>query len=373
MTHRERILAVYRGQTPDVVPFMLDLSHWFYHRHGRPWDLSASFMTPDSELIDYHRSSGVGFYIPNLGSVMDSSYGPNVVAKTEKIQNGQDVEIVWSLETPGGRIWRTRQWSQQTYSWHISRWGVRTQQDIKVLTEALSSLTFRPAVERYQNWVREVGDIGVVYASSSYSAMGQLLNYWMGVEQTMYAVCDWPELVAEAVEAINAALLGAMDALCLLPAEIIIMGDNFSSDLQPPAFFNRWSRAFYAEAVRRIHAAGKCVAVHVDGRLRGLLRVFAELGVDCIDAVTPAPMGDLTGQQCRDEAGPALILSGGVPPTLWLPEVPKETFIRSVMDWLELRKRSPRLIANAGDQVPPGAEEDRIALMRDLVEKHGRY
>jgi len=27
MTTRERILAVYRGQTPDVVPFMLDLSH----------------------------------------------------------------------------------------------------------------------------------------------------------------------------------------------------------------------------------------------------------------------------------------------------------------------------------------------------------
>lgn len=25
------------------------------------------------------------------------------------------------------------------------------------------------------------------------------------------------------------------------------------------------------------------------------------------------------------------------------------------------------------DQVPPGAEEDRIHIMRDLVEKHGRY
>ena len=32
MTLRERILAVYRGETPDVVPYMLDLSHWFYHK-----------------------------------------------------------------------------------------------------------------------------------------------------------------------------------------------------------------------------------------------------------------------------------------------------------------------------------------------------
>ena len=33
----------------------------------------------------------------------------------------------------------------------------------------------------------------------------------------------------------------------------------------------------------------------------------------------------------------------------------------------------PRLIANAGDQVPPHADEDRIAIMRDLVEQHGRF
>ena len=34
MTPRERILAVYRGKRPDAVPFMLDLSHWFYSRSG---------------------------------------------------------------------------------------------------------------------------------------------------------------------------------------------------------------------------------------------------------------------------------------------------------------------------------------------------
>jgi hypothetical protein len=48
-------------------------------------------------------------------------------------------------------------------------------------------------------------------------------------------------------------------------------------------------------------------------------------------------------------------------------------FKKAVLDWLELKKVSPRLIANAGDQVPPGADEDRIKIMRDLVEKHGKY
>jgi hypothetical protein len=221
--------------------------------------------------------------------------------------------------------------------------------------------------------VDEIGDSGVAYASAGYSAMGHLLNYWMGVERTTYAIFDWPEAVESVVRQINAALLGSIDALCQLPAEVILMGDNFSSDLQPPAFFDRWSRDYYAEAVRRIHAAGKFVAVHVDGRLRGLLGLFAGLGVDCIDAVTPVPMGDLTGWECRREAGVNLLLSGGVPPNLWLPNVPDGDFDAAVLDWLELRKQSPRLIANAGDQVPPGIDEGRIVRMRQLVEEHGRY
>ena len=84
-------------------------------------------------------------------------------------------------------------------------------------------------------------------------------------------------------------------------------------------------------------------------------------------------MGDLTPQECRDEAGPSLILSGGVAPNLWTKDASDQEFEQAVRAWLELQKRSPRLIANAGDQVPPGACEHRIALMRELVEKFGRY
>jgi hypothetical protein len=113
--------------------------------------------------------------------------------------------------------------------------------------------------------------------------------------------------------------------------------------------------------------------VHIDGRLRGAIGMIRDAGADCGDAITPAPMGDLTPSQCREEGGPNFILSGGVPPNLWLPEVPREVFEKSVLDWLELKRYGPRFIANAGDQVPPHAVEERIEIMRDLVEKHGRY
>ncbi len=373
MTLRERIMAVYRGETPDAVPFMLDLSHWFYHKNRMPWDIMMAYEKPERELIDYHKKAGVGFYMPNLAAFYSVKYGEEVRSEVSKEIKGGKPEITWRLTTPLGKIERRRVWEEASYSWAISEWGVRDERGLRILADALRSRTYVPLWDNFRAWNDYVGDAGVVYALPGYSAVGHVMHYWTGVEGTLFAAQDWPRTLGDAVAEINANNLLLIDLFAESPAKIICLGDNFSSDIQPPSFFNRWSRAYYAEAVRRLHAAGKFVAVHIDGRLRGALAMIRGTGADCADAVTPAPWGDLTPQECRDEAGPDFILSGGIPPNLWLPDVPVEVFRKSVLDWLELRKQSPRLIANAGDQVPPGADEQRIEIMRDLVEQHGKF
>jgi len=373
MTPRERILAVYRGETPDVVPFMLDLSHWFYHRNRQPWDLSQAYEEPEYALIDYHRQVGAGFYMPNLGAFYAAEHGSGVRAGVAKSSEGGRPEISWSYETQSGRIERRRIWQESTYSWPISSWGVKTEEQLRVLGEAMGAREYQPRWDRYASWADYVGDLGVVYLTPGYSAMGHLLNYWMGVEGVMFAIADYADTFHDVVDQINTNTLKLIDLLAASPAEVIMMGDNFSSDIQPPHFFAEWSQPYYAEAIRRLHAAGKYVAVHIDGRLRGALRMFAEIGADCADAVTPTPMGDLSPDECRQEAGPEMILSGGVSPDLWMPNTPLDAFREAVEAWLLLKRTSPRLIANAGDQVPPGAPPERIHIMRDLVEQQGTY
>jgi hypothetical protein len=368
---RDRILSVYRGERPDVVPFMLDLSHWFYHKRHLPWDLSRAYAAPETELIDYHKKMGVGFYMPNLASFFDVGYAPDVLVETGSHAIDGSPAITWRYTTPIGSIERTRIWHEQTYSWAIAGWSAKSELDIRVLQYALGRRTFAPKWENYIAWRECVGDMGVVYLPFGYSAMGQLINLWMGVEGVTYATADCPAAVREFVDVVNAGNLDCVRMLAESPAEVVILGDNFSSDTQPPRFFAEWSRAFYAEAVRILHSAGKYAAVHIDGRLRGALRMIRDTGADCADAVTPTPMGDLTPEQCRAEAGISFILSGGVSPDLWLPSASEEAFRAAVLRWLDLRKTSPRLIANAGDQVPPGAVEDRIKIMRDLVERAG--
>ena len=372
-TIRDRLTAVYTGQTPDRVPYILDLSHYYYQKYKKPWILLGNYVEPEKELIDFNRKFGAGFYVPNQMKLFDTYYEGDVKGDAWIEEVDGNPETHWRLETQSGTVERIRKWQEKSYSWPTSKYGIKTEDDIRILADALSARRYIPRPEYYRAWEEYVGDDGVVHIIFGLSAMGYFLHYWMGMENTLLATYDFNEALHDAVDRINANNLECIKMLMGYPGLVVGIGDNFSSDCQPPWFFEEWSAPFYRQAADIIHENGKKLTMHVDGRLRGALRMVRDAGCDIVDAVTPAPMFDLTPQECREEAGDSMVLSGGVPPTLWLPEIPVERFEQSVMEWLETSKSSHALVAAAGDQVPPGAEERRIDIYRQLVEEHGRY
>jgi uroporphyrinogen-III decarboxylase len=195
----------------------------------------------------------------------------------------------------------------------------------------------------------------------------------MGVEKTVFAVRDEPAKVQHLIQAVNACNLRILDAIIDGPFETLFISDNYDSNVQPRDFFNAYVREYYSKVARRLHDQGKFLAVHVDGESRGVLGWLGECGVDCADALTPAPMFALTPAQMRAEAGPDLILSGGIPATIFGKESTDEQFVDCVKRWLEPRLDSPRLLLAAGDQVPTDASFHRIAMLPELVEQYGQY
>jgi hypothetical protein len=370
MTLRERVLAVYHGETPDVVPWFADLSHWHNATTGTRWVPFGS-SARDTSMIDLHKQVNAGIYL-NMGQFFDLEYDDNVKEFKGLLPDGKTT--VWRLETPVGVIEERREFESVSYSYNIVKRAVQTMDDVQVFRYAMTRRRYVPRFERYHDWLKACGSIGLPYASLSYSGLGFLISRFMGIDRTVYALYDHRKEMKETINEVNENCLKGVEMLCTGPAEVIILGDNFSSDVQPPSFFEEWSGAFYREAVRRIHAAGKHVAVHVDGRLKGLLAKMGHIGIDCIDAVTPAPMGDLTPEECREEAGPDLILWGGIPPALWSrTNTSDEAFIASIHRWLDLRRKSARLVLAPGDQVPPDTDRYRIEMVAEICEQYGEY
>jgi uroporphyrinogen-III decarboxylase len=193
--------------------------------------------------------------------------------------------------------------------------------------------------------------------------MGFLSSRYAGVERTVMLAMDEPDELEQTVATINAAHEKVTRLMADGPSLVLFHSDNLSSEVQSPRWLERYSGACYRRMAQIAHDYEKPLVTHIDGRLRGLLRATATMGIDGADAVTPAPWGDLSPQQCREEAGPKFILSGGVPPNSFSSNVPLKVLDEQIEAWLALRHQSPALIIAPGDQLPPDGDLERVARM----------
>jgi len=277
------------------------------------------------------------------------------------------------ITTPLGTLSEERVFNPISYSYGIRKYLLESPADFPIVEYLMARLTCRPKWALYQAWCTALGDLAYPYAQLPYSGSGYLFARYMGVENAVYAMHEAPAAVQRLVEAVHVCNLRILDAILDGPFATLLISDNYDSTVQTRDVFDRYVRDYYTEVARRLHASGKYLAVHVDGESRGVLGWLAACGVDCADALTPAPMFAHTPAQMRAEAGPDMILSGGIPATLFGPSASEAEFTECVKRWLDTRLTSPRLLMAAGDQVPPEAPFTRILALAALTAEYGRY
>jgi hypothetical protein len=369
MTPRERVLSIYAGKKPDQVPLMLDLSHWYKANYKIPFDLTG-FKGVDLKLVELHRKLDAVSYV-EMGGYFDLCLDDPQISDTAWTDS--DGVFHRKIVTPKGTLEEERVFAEVSYSYNIRKHLLESVEDFQIVCYIMDRYKARPRWDRYTMWRDALGELGVIYCPLPYSGLGYLISRNFGVEKTCMAMFDNPQETKALIDSVNACNLRILDEIIDGPFEVLIISDNFDSNVQNPDMFSQYSRPYYTEVARRLHAKGKYLAVHVDGEMKGCLRNFAECGVDCIDAATPAPMFALTPQQARAEAGNNMILSGGIPANIFGSTSSDAEFENCVRQWLETRHTSFKLFMAAGDQVPTDAPWHRIELLPKLVEKYGRY
>lgn len=361
MTPRERLLAVYTGRQPDAVPAIADLSYWHAGNGGGkfiPGKTDGANRDKVESLLVHHRRTGAAIHL-NLGSFYREAYHPSV-----QVSSGIRGEHYFHrLETTVGTVEEIREWSPVTFSWPIIHHMIQGVEDLKVIRHVFERITYGANWDLLREVTAQVGELGLALVQVPYTGMGFLMSRYAGVEQTVMLALDEPDELAQTIATINTAHAQVCRLMAEGPSQVLFHSDNLSADVQSPPWLLRHSGEHYRRMAAIAHEYGKPIITHIDGRLRGLLRTTRDLGIDGADAVTPAPWGDITPTQCRAEAGPRYVLSGGVPPGSFHPNVPLATFDAQVEAWLELRHQSPALIIAPGDQLPPDGDLDRVTRM----------
>jgi hypothetical protein len=220
----------------------------------------------------------------------------------------------------------------------------------------------------------QVGEMGVVLCYLPKSPLMQLIALDAGINAVFEIFTDAGEEFHKTMEVVRRSHDAAASIAVESPAEVLMIPENLSSECVGKTFYEMFMRDYEETWARRIREAGKYSCIHLDGTMKGLLREACSTSLTFIEALTPAPAGDLEIEKWAEWSGNRrTILWGGIPGMFFTEMVSDEEFDAHVRHVLEVMRSEPRYVLGVADQVPPDGLERRVRRVGELVEVYGAY
>lgn len=391
----ERLLSVFKGERPDVVPWFADLVYWYNasvrrgtlpqrYRADHVLDLYGNrFPAPNvpahdnyegDGVVQLYREMGCGCHEHALTMPWSAEYEDvaiSAVYQTDGIGDPALEEI--EIRTPVGTLSQVRTYGPGSYCWAITKRAVASVEDLRTLRFVYEHMHVS-ADYRQQRRQMELWDgVGVVSSCPPKTPMASLITHWMGIVNASYALADARDEMERTERTMERAMDPIFEIVEAAPAPLVYLADNITGHVVSPSIFNTYYAPYYRRRLPGLWAAGKQLFVHVDGTFRALLRHIAATGVDCAQSLTPWPLGDVAVSEMRELAGPDLILWSGVPGALFSPLYEEDMVRDVVMDCITYHKAHGRFIIGVCDEVPPDGLLERVRLVTQLVDEFGRY
>jgi hypothetical protein len=365
MNIRENVLAVLNGKKPDWVPWLGDLDYW-YKALLRDSILPLNYR--GEGIFQLHQDLGVGYYLQGYHPFQPVYDGVNAV-ETED-ENWRIIEVT----TPIGNLRSVRKYLRDSYSWGFIDHLINDWRDLEILRYLYEHTSYIPDYQLAEERYELIGENGVVVVYPPRTPFMQLVAMDAGIETVVDCTLYAPEEFDHTMYVMEQKYDQATEIVLASPAEIIEFPENLSSEVVGKRFFNKYLKALYMRWNQKIKDAGKYSSIHFDGTLRGLIREVSQTGFSFLEAVTPAPVGDISFDEMAEWVNEETVLWGGIPGGYFSDiQMNDADFEKYVISILEIIKSRPtRYILGVSDQVVPGSRWERIKRVGQLVEQHGK-
>lgn len=366
MTFRERVLSVLNGRQPDFVPWFGDLAYWIDYLK-LSGNLPAKY--EGDGVFQLYRDLGVGFYLQGYWPFTAKAEGVEIESRLE--DNGHTAVI--TVKTPVGTVRNVAKYLPDSYAWGPHEHYVKSVEDLKVIRYWYERITYQPDYKIASDRCHQVGNDGLVLCYLPRSPFMQMVAELAGIEATTYALMDDPDEFEATLDVLRRKADEAAQIALDSPAECLMIPENLSSEVVGKSMFEAYMRDYEETWNKKIKEAGKYSFVHMDGTMKGLIRECSSTGFAVMEALTPAPVGDIPMEEIHQWIDGDNIIWGGIPGVYFTDLVGDEEFDTFVIDVLQVMKTKPRYVLGVADQVPPKARFERIRRVGELVAEHGRY
>ena len=327
MTPRERVVAAFRGERPDRVPFTC-----------------YAVLLPRGQVERQVREEGLALIERHAPFETET---PDVETVRHTFRRDGRTFVRETFRTPVGEVSQVFLTGGGYGTSLRKEFLIKTPDDYQVLAFIYRNQRYTPTYDEMRQAAERLGEDGVVIGNLGYSPMQQLIVMDMGTER--FAI-DWYErrhLVLELYQVINERRREQYQLAAASPAEFFIYGDNITCEIIGRERFERYVMPCYNECAEVLHAQGKRLGVHMDGKMKHLADAVALSKQDFVEAFAPFPDGDLDLAEAR-RAWPEKVISINFPSAAHL------------MSEVRVAEETRRLLAAAapGDRFVVGITEN---------------
>lgn len=364
MNNRQRILKLLAGEKPDRVPWFADLDYWY---RGLQYNDELPQKYEGDGYFQLNKDLGTGFYLQGYFPFAEEY--EHVTIEEEEKENRK----ITTVETPHGNLQQVNKFLPGSSTWAYEEHFVKDVSDLKAFRCWLEHTSYKPDYEEAVRRMDLIGDNGVVLCYLPRSPFMEMVAVYSGIENLVYMDLEAPDEVQTTLELMDKKFTEAANIAVECPADCLMIPENLSSEVVGKRYYQKYMQSYETKWIKRIKEAGKYSFIHMDGTLKGLISMVADTGFDVLEALTPAPEGDLEIEEISEEAGPGPVLWGGLPGPHFTARVSDKKFDEYVKRVLDVMKQEPRFVLGAADQVPPDGLKERIIRVNELVEKYGYY
>ncbi len=369
MTSRERLRAALRGRPVDRLPWSPFLAYWWEHQ---PQSLQ------DRGQIAFFRELGAdgllrGFLSPftvsDLGGMNGPTTPPPPGVTVRRSEQGDDIRV-W-LEAPVGTLTMLGRRSSQGNTRFLVEHPVKRREDYKVLSYIFERMVITPHYRPVAEQIAEVGEDGLsvpLISPFGKTPFQSLVEHWVGTEQLVFDLMDYPEEVEALLAVMSARAEEAVRISAASPAEAFITWEDSSTTNVSPALFRRYIAPEMKRWADIVHAEDKLLLHHACGHVKNLLPIMAAEGVDSIESLSPPPTGNVEIWDAQAVLGRDTGLVGGIEPVMFLTLSLAElrAYVQNLLDRMDPHGY---ILANS-DSCPPGVSLEKFRLVTEMVRQH---
>ena len=296
MTHRERMLAILNGRSPDRIPWIPRLNIW-YDAHRLAGTLPEEYR--EKTLQEVERDV-FGTVTARDGVLWRSELCGVEVQRHEVGQMETVTEYVTPVGTVTTKHRGTGRLRSQGFADVQIEFMLKRREDYPVVRYLVEHTQYTPTFEEYERYDHAIAD----QSYPMVKAGDRPFHYWMlelaGYNQAFYHLNDFPDKVELLLDVLTDRNKQTIWKYMLdSSARLFQHGIHLSSHMTPPPLFEQYITPYFQELTTSLRARGKTVAMHADNDTRAILSQIKKAGFGMVESFVTSPMVPTTLAEAR--------------------------------------------------------------------------